>query len=251
LDHSADFILARLTSAPQTNEVRRSAALYPGFTEIARRYPLPFRLSELGCSAGLNLLWDHYQIQLGNEVFGRQADVEDPVLLPADWTGPALIRQNIHIAERRGVDLNPLDITQPDQAQRLLSYVWSDQLDRLARARSAIALFSKNPPAIDRGDAIEWLANRLDSAPAQQVHVVYHSIAWQYFPEERQRTGKELMETAGARATADRPLAWLRLESDGGEYGAGLRLTCWPGGKTELLGRADFHGRWVEWVGPS
>jgi hypothetical protein len=36
------------------------------------------------------------------------------------------------------------------------------------------------------------------------------------------------------------------MEADGGR-GAALRLTTWPGGRTEALGRVDFHGRWLRW----
>jgi hypothetical protein len=54
----AGFILTRLESPPQTNEVRRSAVLLPGFLEIARRFPgRPLVASELGASAGLNMNW--------------------------------------------------------------------------------------------------------------------------------------------------------------------------------------------------
>jgi len=43
LDH-ADFIMPRLESAPQTNEVRRAAALLPGFLTIASITGLPLTL---------------------------------------------------------------------------------------------------------------------------------------------------------------------------------------------------------------
>jgi len=57
--HSA-FILERLQSPPQTNEVRRSAVLLPGFLSIAKMTGKPLVLSEVGASAGLNLQFDRY-----------------------------------------------------------------------------------------------------------------------------------------------------------------------------------------------
>ena len=60
------FILERLASAPQTNEVRRSSALLPGFLTIATLTGKPLALSEVGASAGLNLQWDRYSYHLGD-----------------------------------------------------------------------------------------------------------------------------------------------------------------------------------------
>ena len=37
------------------------------------------------------------------------------------------------------------------------------------------------------------------------------------------------------------------MEADGGDPGAAITLTLWPGGETQPLGRADFHGAWVRW----
>jgi hypothetical protein len=75
-----------------------------------------------------------------------------------------------------------------------------------------------------------------------------HSIVWQYLPEAVQRRISAAIAAAAARATPDAPLAWLRMEPDGAGEGAGLRLTLWPEGRDEALGRADFHGRWVAWA---
>jgi hypothetical protein len=30
--------------------------------------------------------------------------------------------------------------------------------------------------------------------------------------------------------------------------GAVLALTLWPDGEERVLGRADYHGRWLEWL---
>jgi hypothetical protein len=55
---------------------------------------------------------------------------------------------------------------------------------------------------------------------------------------------------AGVAATAEAPLAWLRLEPDNGPaIRYPVTLTLWPDGGTRVLGEADPHGRWVAWAG--
>ena len=53
----AAIIEARVVS---TNEVRRCALLLPAFARAAARLGEPLHLVEVGTSAGLKLLWDHY-----------------------------------------------------------------------------------------------------------------------------------------------------------------------------------------------
>ena len=83
-----------------------------------------------------------------------------------------------------------------------------------------------------------------------QIHLIYHTIAWQYFPAETQATARAAIEAAGARATPDAPLAWFAMEADTESPGAALTLRLWPGDCTFQLGRVDFHGRWVDWRAP-
>jgi len=59
----AEALLEVLKSPPQTNEVRRSAALLPGLGVIAEETGLPIVLSEVGASAGLNLSLDRFALE--------------------------------------------------------------------------------------------------------------------------------------------------------------------------------------------
>ncbi|PSL19758.1 DUF2332 domain-containing protein [Shimia abyssi] len=238
-----NFLTDWISNAPQTNEVRRAAVLIPTAHLLADKFDLPLRLSELGASGGLNLMFDQFQLTLDGTTFGPASDVR----LAPDWTGalPPAIRPKI--ADRRGVDLNPLTPTSDDNRLRLLAYLWPDQSDRVTRTRAAIAL---HDAAVDRADAIDWLGPRLAHQPGQ-VHLIYHTVAWQYFPPAVQARGTALIEAAGATASPEAPLAWLSYEADNASPGAGLTLRLWPGDITLTLGRVDFHGRWVDWQGPA
>ena len=144
------FIDNWLTHPPQTNEVARSAGLIPAAMWLQHQYKLPILLSELGASAGLNLGFDRFALNVPGHRFGPDQPVLD---LAPDWHGPVPTGLWPHIAERRGVDLNPLDPTKPEDATRLIAYLWPDQPERIARTRAAIAHHSAN---VDTGDAIDW-----------------------------------------------------------------------------------------------
>lgn len=229
---------AWLDSPPQTNEVRRSATLIAVGHLLADRFGLPIRTSELGASGGLNLHWDSYAMQVDGQTFGP----ETPALtLQPEWTGPLPPTASPQVVARAGVDLNPLDPTA--DALRLQAYLWPDQPGRLALTRAAITA-AKTP--VDKADAIDWLAPRLAHQP-RQLHLIYSTVAWQYFPSDKQAEGTALIEAAGQTATPDTPLAWFGMENDGGARGAALTLRLWPRDLTVMLGRADFHGRWIDW----
>ena len=245
-DHES-FMLDWIESPPQTNEVRRAAALMAGAAVVATHFPHPLWVSELGASGGLNLYWDQFALALPN---GGRLGRKDAVLsLSPEWDGPLPPSTLPSVAARRGVDLNPLNPSHPPDLLRLMAYLWPDQPERLAMTRAAASVAR---PVLDRGDAIEWLERRLAAAPEGHVHLVQHTVAWQYFSPETQSAGHEMIEAAGKAATASRPLCWLAMESDGdtrAARGATLTLRLWPGDRALDLGRVDFHGRWIHWRG--
>ena len=244
----AAFLMDWTNSPPQTNEVRRSAALIAGARVAVAHFDLPVYLSELGASGGMNLMWDHYALEVGGTSYGPDAPA---LTLRPDWAGPSPLGAAPVIASRAGADLNPLNPQDADDLLRLTAYLWADQPERLALTRAAAPVMTAT---IEKRDAVAWLADRLAAAPTGHLHLVQHSVAWQYFPAEIQERGRAMMEATGALATSERPLAWLSMESDGdtsGDKGAAITLRLWPGDITLSLGRADFHGRWIDWHHPA
>jgi hypothetical protein len=238
-----DFLIEWIQSPPQTNEVRRSAVLIAGAHALAHRTGVSrIKLSELGASAGLNLMFDRFAL-LANGA--RIGPVDASLTLAPDWTGAAPVAADVRIIDRRGVDLNPLDPHDSNHALRLRAYLWADQAHRKALTDAAIAAHTAT---VDQGDAIKWLGTRLGHACTGEMHLIFNTIAWQYFPPDRQVTGTALIEAAGAQATPDSPVAWLRMEADADRRGASITARLWPGNHHIPLGRADFHGRWVDWT---
>jgi len=227
----------------QTNEVGRCAALLPGFLAVAAATGLPLRLLEVGSSAGLNLRWDSYRYAAKDFTWGPAGS---PVTLEFELRGerrpePATA---IEVAVRRGCDAAPVEATAAAGRETLLAYVWPDQRPRLDRLRAALQLAADVPVEVDREGAASWLERQLATPAAGRATVVYHSIVLQYLSEEERAAVHDLLQAAGARATPQAPLAWLRMEP-AGEM-AEVRLTTWPDGEDRLVARAGYHGSPVE-----
>lgn len=239
---------ASLDSPPQTNEVARSAMLLPGFLVLARRFALPMEVCEIGASAGLNLQFDRFRYTYGSAAWG---DAASTVHLQPEVRGdPPPLDGTLTIRDRGGCDIAPIDCTDPDQRLRLRSYVWADQRERLARLDAALGMAVRHPAPIERADAGAHVERRLAARRPGTLFVVFHSIMWQYMPKATRETITGMLADAGVTATAEAPLARLRMEPlDPKQPHATLSLATWPGGATERLARCDYHGRWIEWLG--
>jgi hypothetical protein len=241
------FLNRWIDSPPQTNELRRSAVLIATAHWLAARFEMPLVLSELGASAGLNLVWDQYVLEIGGKSWGPE---KAAISLCPDWRGAAPPEAGVVVAERRGVDLNPLNSQNESDQLRLLSYIWADQDQRICNTKSALRL----PPApVDKGDAVDWLEQRLRAPRPGHIHLIYHTIAWQYFPQERQKRGEEIIARAVKNARSDAPVARLSVEADGdlrGMGGAAVTAQISPDPRPVRFGRTDFHGRWTDWAPP-
>jgi hypothetical protein len=237
-------VTRRLQDGVQTNEVGRSAVLVGGYTRIARRSGLPLRIRELGASAGLNLRWDSYWYDTGRTSVG---DPASELRFTSCWEGePPDLTGPVTIADRRGCDRNPVDPTTDDGRLALLSYVWPDQRDRIDRLDAALRIARSVPVEIDRGDAVDWLEAPLAAPAPDTATVVVHSIVLQYLSRDARARVSGLLDRAGAAATPDAPVHWLRMEPAGDR--ADLRLTSWPGGDETHLAEAGYHGTPVRWL---
>ena len=240
-------LAAFMTHEPQTNEVRRSICLLGGFLEIARTTGLPMRCFEIAASAGLNLSWDRYSYRMGDAIWGNP---NASVAMDTDWSGPApATAAKVSVIERAACDRRPTDLGDPDQRRRLLAYIWADQTERLARIRAAMDLALACGVTVEAADAVDWTRARVEPR-AGTATVLYHSVFWQYMPAPSQAALGEQIGEIGARAAADAPFAWLRMEPNPENMLVmQVRLTLWPGGEERVLAEVHPHGAWVRWAG--
>jgi hypothetical protein len=229
----------------QTNEVGRAAPLASGFAVVARRTGLPLRLLEVGSSAGLNLRLDRFWFEADGAGWG---DAASKVRFVDQWDGGAPpFASATPIASRRGCDLAPVDLADPESEVRLLSFVWPGQADRFVRLQDALAIARDMPVDIDRAAVDDWLPAQLASRVPGVATVVFHSIVWQYLPAETRTRVVETIDAAGEAATDDAPIAWVRLEPAPKYAHAELQATIWPGGERQLLATTGFHAGRITW----
>ncbi len=240
LDGQAGF-LARWTAEQdvQTNEVQRSWGLLPAFLSVADGRP--FDLLELGPSAGLNLLWDRYSYRYLTGSWGHGPfELSGDDRLPPP---PELLERQVSVVRRRGIDLNPVDVTTEEGSRLLQAFVWPDQPGRLDRLRRAIDVVRHDPPELQRGDYVEALPGLLRDRRAGAQLVIFQSASTQYLDA----TGLERLHAAMHEAAAEEPLVFISTGRAPDDSGYGLELQRYPDGRPTRLAVLDFHGEWLEW----
>jgi hypothetical protein len=240
------LLMAWLDSPPQTNEAGRSASIMGALLWLSERLGPKFELNEIGASAGVNTMMRRYFYNLGGVKVGPSLS---RMQIVPEWRGPPPPQASVEIVAARGCDVAPIDLSDPEQALRLKAYVWAEATERMARLDAAAQLAAMAPPELVRQDAGEFVAERLAAPQDTGVsRVLFHSVMWQYLTAEKREAITAVMERAGAAATAERPLAWVQLETNRATFRHELSVRYWPGGEEAvILGEAHPHGAWIIW----
>jgi hypothetical protein len=248
--------MRRKTKADETGH---GAVLYPAVAEAARRGSAnAVGLIDVGCSAGLNLNVDRVGITYGN---GQSlGDASSPVQQSCTVVGDRLIptREVPEVIARIGIDLDPIDVTDADEARWLRACVWPDQSERIAKLQAEVALAATAPPMLLKGDPVETLPDAFARVPADALPVVMTTWAMsQLSLESRLRFLHRLDEAA-----AGRTVAWVSAEGVGvapaiptlgdrrafGHSTVGLAVFDRSTLQAEAIGRCWSRGRWLAWL---
>ena len=183
--HPDEIAAVMAVRRTQTNEPARCATLLPALARLRG----PLALLEVGASAGLCLLPDRYAYAYGDHrvparppgdpaapVFDCVADPATP--LPAD---------NVEVVWRAGLDLHPVDLTDPAEIRWLEALVWPGQQHRLAGLRAACAVARAGPPRVVEGDLRTDLPTLAAQAPHDATLVVFHTAVLAYLPDPAER----------------------------------------------------------------
>ncbi len=258
-----DSVVAIAVRRPvRASETGRCAVLYPAIAEAARRAGADaVGLIDVGCSAGLNLNVDRVGITYGNGP--SLGDPSSPVQLSASIVGgrPVPAGAIPEVVARVGVDLDPVDVTDPEEARWLRACLWPDQPERAARLEAEMALAATAPPLLLRGDAAGVLPGAFARVPAGALPVVLTTWALSRFPlESRLRFLHRLDEAATGRA-----VAWVSAEGVGvapaiptlgdrrasGHSIIGLAVFGHSALRAEAIGRCWSRGRLLAWLADS
>lgn len=165
------------------------------------------------------------------------------------------------IAERVGVDLDPVDVHDADAVRWLMGCVFADQPRRVQRLRAALLAAREHPPAIVRGDGPS-LVGELAGSGAPDVHpAVWHSLVLAYTFESEQRALTASLDRLGAATD----LTWIYLEAPAGTPGlptpatarrraagadCALVAVTYRGGQRTVrqLAAADAHVARMSWL---
>jgi hypothetical protein len=198
----------------QTNEIRRCIALHVGLGYVARRWPGPLALVEVGASAGLNLRFDDYRYRLGgrDQTASGTANVVVSCDVRGDPAGDDLLNTAPTITRRLGIDQHPIDLTDPDARAWLEAFVWPEQVHDLATLRASIDLALASPLAtLVQGEATADTARLIAELPGEAPVVVFTASLLSYLTAAaRAAFVAQLDEVA-----RHRPVAWVFAEGPG------------------------------------
>jgi hypothetical protein len=248
LEHTNEIDGIITTHSVQTNEVGRCAVLVPAFELVARQSKnRPLALIEIGSSAGLTLLWDRYHYRYNKSL--QCGDPNSPVHVECLLRGekrPPVPNRFPEIASRLGVDLNPVDLNDPESVQWLRALVWPEHRKRANQLELAIQVARHTPPQIVRGDALELLPSLIDRVRGDSQLCIFHSFTLSLASGRP----KERLELILAKASKKRGLFHVSLEWPRNSETPLLSLASLNSGgdNRRLLARCNAHGEWIEWL---
>jgi hypothetical protein len=229
------------TRATQTNEAGRCAVLLP----VLAALPQPLALLEVGASAGLCLYPDRYAYRYGDHVVGSG----EPLLecAPTGLVPPTGVPE---VVWRAGLDLNPLDVTDPADVAWLDALTWPEHTHRRARLRAAAAIAAADPPLLIRGDVVDDLPALAARAPAGATLVVFHSSVMFYVSPPRRAAFAEVVRGLPGHWVSNESPDVLRYEGTlpAPPPGDALHNVLALDGVPLAWTRA--HGQAIRWFGP-
>lgn len=237
-----------MNRSTQTNESGRCATLLP----LLARLPQPLSLIEVGASAGLCLLPDHYAYDYNNSAhtLAPGTNTSDTPVLHCQVTGNVPLPTKLpEVHWRAGLDLNPLNLQDEDTAAWLQTLVWPGQEDRLHRLQKATAVAKQRKIQLVKGDLLADLPALLEQVPTGTTPVVFHSAVLVYTRDMSKREAfVDLMLNSNAHWISNEAPGVLPQLADkvSSPRPSGRFLLCENGQPRAWTGP---HGQSIDWIG--
>jgi hypothetical protein len=260
----------------QMNEVARCADLLAALAPaIAADRPLA--LIDIGTGAGLALHLDRYRYAFTGP--GRHTttigDPDSGVVITTEVRGeqPVPLEPGLpRIAERVGIDIEPLELNDPAVRDWLAACV-PQEIGAITRFHHAVEIARSRPVSLVRGDALAALPGVLAAIPDDLLVCLVDSYVHVFLdPDELDRFRAFVDELGGQRdldwisvdplmpigveATASVigapvPASLLDRNRAGAVFGVLARVSYRAGARTAtLLGTAHPSAAWLEWLEP-
>jgi hypothetical protein len=244
----------------QVTLVGRNGEALPAIAEVARRAGEPLCFVEVGCSAGITTLFDHYGYDYGT--LGTLRGVAPVVVRGCRFEGtpPRIPERMPRVGRRIGIDLNPVDATDPAERRWIDALISPELVDDRRELRAALDYRARTPFELIRGDALRVLPELLPTLP-DPVCIFHSHCLYQWSPEGRAAFDTLLREASrgrtlwrlGVEYPVDRPAAALQWPEHPDDLPLidEITLVTYRDGdaRSELLGRCDGWGRRAEWLG--
>jgi hypothetical protein len=274
LEHRDRLLELCSTHRYQMNEVGRCADLLPALAQ-AGQGERELALVDVGTGAGLALHLDRYRYQFRGPG-GHVTTVGDPasdVVIATELRGgaaPPIPSAPPSIADRVGIDIEPLDVADPDVRAWLTACV-PQELSAVTRFHHAVEIAIRDPARTVRGSANDVLADVLGGLPEEPLVCLIDTYVNVFFEPEESLAFRALVDQFGAErdldwvsidplvplgAAADRDVLGIPVPPElvarnqrDGLFGVIGRLR-YRGGKRsgELLGVAHPGAAWLEWL---
>jgi hypothetical protein len=271
--HRAEIDPLLATGETQTNEVRRSAQLLPAFGWVRAATRRPLGLIEIGPSAGLLLHADRYEYRYefadGTVLAGGAGEADGVPALHCEARGSCtpeqlapFVTKDLRVSSRVGLDLNPLNPSDPDARAWLRALLWPEHEERRVRLEAALAHAARRPVKLRKGDALRILGDAVESVADTAIACVFVSNSLPHWSAEGRAELVALIRELGARrdlvfVIKEAYRVGLGLFSDGPDPAVEpgrdvhevLGAVVYLGGRERLyrLGAAGMHGAWLDW----
>jgi hypothetical protein len=256
------------------NEVGRCVDVLPVLGRIAAAETRPLALVDLGTGAGLSLHLDRYRYTY--RAPGGERAVGDPAagvqLSCAVRTGEPPLPPSVPVlADRVGIDVEPLDLADPATLAWLAACI-PPEAGAVTRFAAASALARAEPARTVRGSLLDALPAVVAELPPDALVCLVDTYVHVFLPPADLDRFDALLLGLGrdvdwvsvdplvplgpdARHTVQRlavPESWVAENRAGGVFGVIGHVRVRDGVRSgAVLGRAHPSAAWLDWVTPS
>jgi hypothetical protein len=201
LEHIREIVAIMRSRTVQMTTVSRAALLVPSMALVADEAGEPLSLIEVGCSAGLLSLFDHYRYDFG--AAGCVGNSQGIAISGAGFRGLSRVSKVLpRIGRRWGIDLCPIDpndVAERRWIESLIPPDWSDERRQLA---AALDYRARTPLETITGDALAEVPKLLADIPGPVC--IFHAHCLYQWPPDKRDVFDEMLRNLGQVRTLHR-----------------------------------------------